>query len=365
VSAVDAVLIPESRPAEYTAAPQSVDARPFQFTGSAGEYFRIWIVNLVLSIVTLGVYSAWAKVRRLRYFYGHTVLDGHRFGYHASPIAILKGRLVAYAVVAALAVLGQVAPIVVVLAYLPLIALMPFVIARGLRFHAVNSSYRGIRFGFDGRLGEAYAVFLGWLMLAPFTLWLIYPYVVKRQREFVVNNSRHGLARMRLSLVSEKVYVVYLVGALAAGGALVLGVIAIASIVMAVTAGGRTMGPEPPAWLGFTPLIFYAAFGAVAVGVRTSIENLVWNGTSIEGHAFRSELGIGRMIWLYGTNLLAIAATLGLAVPWARVRLARYRAGSLALLPGGPLAFNASPEDELVGAAGSEFSEAMEFDVGL
>ena len=48
----------------------------FQFKGRAGEYFRIWIVNTLLSVVTLGVYSAWAKVKRLRYFYGSTFLDG-------------------------------------------------------------------------------------------------------------------------------------------------------------------------------------------------------------------------------------------------------------------------------------------------
>ena len=80
--------------------------RPFAFTGSGGEYFRIWIVNLLLSVITLGIYSAWAKVRRLRYFYGHTSVAGGTFGYHASPIAILKGRLIAYAVVFVLAVLG-------------------------------------------------------------------------------------------------------------------------------------------------------------------------------------------------------------------------------------------------------------------
>jgi hypothetical protein len=46
--------------------------RPFEFRGEAREYFRIWIVNLALGIVTLGVYSAWAKVRSERYFYGNT-----------------------------------------------------------------------------------------------------------------------------------------------------------------------------------------------------------------------------------------------------------------------------------------------------
>ena len=30
------------------------------FTGKASEYFGIWIVNVLLTILTLGIYSAWA-----------------------------------------------------------------------------------------------------------------------------------------------------------------------------------------------------------------------------------------------------------------------------------------------------------------
>ena len=61
----------------------------FHFTGTGGEYFRIWIVNLILSILTLGIYSAWAKVRTNRYFYGNTQVGNTGFEYHAKPLAIL------------------------------------------------------------------------------------------------------------------------------------------------------------------------------------------------------------------------------------------------------------------------------------
>mgnify|MGYP003342959055 CR=1 FL=1 len=64
-----------------------------EFTGNGSEYFRIWIVNLALTILTLGIYSAWAKVRRLQYFYRNTALMGHGFDYHGDPVAILKGRI--------------------------------------------------------------------------------------------------------------------------------------------------------------------------------------------------------------------------------------------------------------------------------
>ena len=59
--------------------PIPVESQRLTFTGSGGEYFKIWIVNLLLTIVTLGIYSAWAKVRRNEYFYRHTRLAGAGF----------------------------------------------------------------------------------------------------------------------------------------------------------------------------------------------------------------------------------------------------------------------------------------------
>src|SRR5271170_5314068 len=75
--------------------------QPLHFNGNGAEYFGIWIVNLLLTIVTLGVYSAWAKVRRLQYFYRHTDLAGSSFDFHGSPIRILIGRVIALAMLIA------------------------------------------------------------------------------------------------------------------------------------------------------------------------------------------------------------------------------------------------------------------------
>lgn len=52
---------------------------PIEFHGTAKEYFGIWIVNVLLSIITLGVYGAWAKVRDRKYFYGNTFVDEQNF----------------------------------------------------------------------------------------------------------------------------------------------------------------------------------------------------------------------------------------------------------------------------------------------
>ncbi|MES2699984.1 MAG: DUF898 family protein, partial [Pseudomonadota bacterium] len=64
-----------------------------RFTGSGSEYFRIWIVNLLLIVVTLGIYLPWAKVRRLKYFHGNTLVGDEPLGFHGNPRKMLRGYL--------------------------------------------------------------------------------------------------------------------------------------------------------------------------------------------------------------------------------------------------------------------------------
>jgi uncharacterized protein DUF898 len=80
---------------EPETAPSSRHVADLVFTGRGAEYFRIWVVNLLLTLLTLGVYSAWAKVRKARYLRQNTRLDGHVFDFHGKPLAIFRGRLVA------------------------------------------------------------------------------------------------------------------------------------------------------------------------------------------------------------------------------------------------------------------------------
>ncbi len=82
------------------------------FTGKSGEYFKLWFVNMFLSIITLGIYSAWAKVRDTQYLYGHTQVDGQSFRYLASPMQILKGRILAVIIFILYMVLSQINPII-------------------------------------------------------------------------------------------------------------------------------------------------------------------------------------------------------------------------------------------------------------
>jgi uncharacterized membrane protein YjgN (DUF898 family) len=150
----------------------------FRFTGSGSEYFAIWIVNLLLSILTLGIYSAWAKVRREQYFHRNTLLDDQPFEYTGDPVRILIGRIVALVVIGVGSTLQGMNVALALGVTAAFFLLYPWVVVRSLRFRARNTRYRNVSFAFTGTTWEAIkAYFWIYVALLPLlvTMALMYP----------------------------------------------------------------------------------------------------------------------------------------------------------------------------------------------
>ena len=171
--------------------PSARGAKGSRFSGTGGEYFGIWIVNILLSVLTLGVYSAWAKVRRMQFFYRNTQLAGAGFDYHGNPWAILKGRIVASGIMGAYYGLAFISPIAGGVAFLAVLSAMPWFISRALRFRLYNTSYRGLRFRFTGTTGEAYIAFLLMPIATLLTLGLLGPMWHQRLKNYVHSNASY------------------------------------------------------------------------------------------------------------------------------------------------------------------------------
>ncbi len=180
---------------------------PIIFEGKTSEYFGIWIVNLLLSIVSLGIYSAWAKVRRKKYFYNNTLIENVGFDYHAKPISILKGRLIAVA----LLVVAAINPILQSLVFLLIFIALPWLVVRGSIFNSRNSSHRGLRFDFIGTVGKAVGVFIGLPLLTVVTFGLAAPYAAHEKNQFLMNNHRFGLSQFDMKRVVKGFYKVYMI----------------------------------------------------------------------------------------------------------------------------------------------------------
>jgi len=346
---------------------------PFQFTGKATEYFGIWIVNLLLVVLTLGIYSAWAKVRKNRYFYGNTVLAAAPFDYLANPVAILKGRLIAFAAFAIYSVVVKLYPVSAPAFGVAFFIALPWLIVRSLAFNAHNSAYRNLRFHFDRSYGKAIGVFAGLALLIPFTLGLILPYYAYRRKKFIVDHSGYGSSRYALDVGPAKFYGVYfkalgmllLLAALGGVAAALLFPQMAGALARSSSMGAHAANPGAAGAAGAMMVGVVAAYLMVFAYVQTAIANLTWNHTTLAGHRFHSSLGIGRMIWLYLSNSVAIALSLGLLIPWARIRMARYRFDNLALIPHGSFDDFVAGEQENLSATGEELGEFFGVDISL
>jgi len=335
------------------------------FGGSASEYFRIWIVNLLLSIVTLGIYSAWAKVRRKKYFYRNTTLDGHNFDYHANPVAILKGRLIAVPVLGLYIGSGYFS-LTVQIVILVLIGLaLPWLIVRSQIFNRRNTTYRNVRFDFAPRFRAAYRVVGTRLLLAAVTLGLAYPLFDYRLRDFIINNSSFGKTNFQFSGAAGRFfkvyYAVYLVTA-------IVYILAIFITIMLISAlQEQSEGSNPPIiLLTFLFTILFLVLGLlVSAYVRARLANYVYSRTAVGDNTLSCTFRARDLAWIYISNVVAIVFSVGFLIPWATVRLTRYQLERIHLTIPESLDAFVGKSAHAESATGEELAEVFDIGFGL
>ncbi len=374
------------------APPSSV--HPVEFRGQAMEYFRIWIVNLVLSIITLGIYSAWATVRTRRYFYGNTIVDGSSFDYHATPQAILKGRVIA-AVVLLAYYFGDVIHIAIIpIVFLLVAAVFPWLYRAALGFRRRMTSYRNVRFNFTGTTGQSYlswspayllvsfylliillpptdpVAFLGAFFMLLIAILVAIPMVQFLTNRYAITNSYFGQQQMTATFVAGDFAKIFLqtIGVNIMAG---LGVSIVLGLIIGLLGGLEAFSGTIEDGSSFRFLMFvggiYLLYGiAFTAGQAFWIvarRNLIASHTRAGNLLIHSRMDFWDYWPLIIGNLLAILLTLGLAYPWARIRLAKYHAETLQLE--GDIEGFVAVQAEAPGAYGQEMAEMLDLDIGL
>ncbi len=432
----------------------------FSFTGNASEYFRIWIVNVLLTILTLGIYSAWAKVRNNRYFYGNTILDGTSFEYTADPVKILKGRLIAVAVIIAYQLSGLYSLEAGLFAGLVLVLLLPLLIVLSMRFNMRYTTWRNIQFSFIPNIKRAYflcglpvallslvmvfayqvsnvaselesldaeatsqssgmimefganetmgsqsATLLdnsdvhspniielaqiehaaslelkqaektaitekhketltgklttaSLVMMVPIAIfWMLYPMFQQWYFAFLAQNTRYGKSKFSFIATSWKFYAVYFIALLFMLSIVLVGVL-LGSIILSTS----LIDENHYAYLA--PIMMVIPMLAASAFIQTKKTNIIYSGLSCENIGFTMDLSVGRMLWLYLSNTIAILLSLGLMVPWAKIKMAKYRAEKTTLYASDFDSFHAK-QNSGVDARASEITDLMDFDLGL
>ncbi len=354
------------------------EPRRIRFAGSGSEYFGIWIVNVLLSVVTVGVWTAWAKVRRLRYFNGRTLVLGDPLEYHATGWMIFKGRALVFLTLAASSVLSESLTAVHVAASaapgLALFALYPWAINRSLRFSARMTSWRNVRFDWRGTYWRTAVVYFLWPLLGILTLGACIPLAARALRHYMANNHLFGTARFSAHTPIRPYY--------AAFGWSLLFFLSVAAgaaglIWLSWAAGGA------PSAAGETRSIEWISLGTIGTGLLLGLLSgvlLMFSGlvfTALTRNVIVNALGLGdaatfesdleplRLVWIAFSNLVVSVATLFLLLPWAQVRAFRYQAERVTVAPKVPLSTFVDRETRRVAAFGEEFAELEGLDAAI
>nr|PZN17770.1 MAG: hypothetical protein DIU78_23935 [Pseudomonadota bacterium] len=268
------------------------------------------------------------------------------------------GRLVVAAVLGAIAASQYYSPPLyvglIVLAFLA----TPWAVVRGMAFNARNTSFRNVRFAFTGNVGEAAALYFGMLALYFLTCGCAYPYAHYRFTDFIV--SRHRYGSEPFTFYSAKMgdyYRVYL-------AVLAMSVPAYFFLLVPLLLSDHVGGQEALMLMVPGLVAFYLLLFVPAAYFQSRLANLLYGNMRIGLHSFSCRQRARDLFVLYVTNALAVLFSAGLLIPWAKVRLARYRAQCLTLHAEGSLDVAAEH-----GAEGSVFGDAAtdlgDFDLGI
>ena len=366
-SSVDAGVAPEVLEDPTMLKNWDASLLPFEFTGKAREFFGIWLSNLLLSILTLGIYSAWAKVRRRRFFLGHTLIGGHRFDYHADPKVILKGRAI---VVSVLVVMSLVSELSTVLSGTSLVLLMlalPWLANRSLRFNARMTSFRNVRFDFSGTYGKSLLAFVLFPLLGLLSLGLLQPFATRYSGRYLAMNYSYGEAKLESDPQLKRLYK----GFFQAFSIILIPFVVLLGIVaqhdwdlerlVLVPIDGAT------GWLiDFSPFALIIALYLAFFHYRAVARNSILGSLSISGvHQLKSEISGFRLAWIVLSNSFLTLSSFGLLQPWGAVRRWRYETESLQLIPGGSLDEFIGRIQPAEGVIGSEYTDLQDIDVGI
>ena len=404
VSTLDTTLPPPVTPSSFDNSTLN-ERLPIRFTGSGSEYFRIWIVNLLLTLVTAGLYFPWAKVRRLRYFYGNTLVAGQPLGFHGDPKKMLRGYLLVALLGGLYSVAGSFSPVAGLVAFVIIALLWPALFKSSLQFRLANTSWRGLRFRFKGSVGGAYRALLpvfapsavllvvllavpdpthppGWygpafgavmgvtLLLMPLLLWNLKKY----------QHDHYAFAQLQTELragpgafygLCLKSFGVWILSGLVVGLAMA-GVFALLGDGLGDWLRGHAGGAGGR---GNVAIIIFSVVLIIAVSLLMQVfarpyftsrfQNLLWSRTGNKQLRFKSELRFGPLLRTTLLNWLLMVVTLGLYWPFARVALTRLRLESVGIVSRthlDALVAQAGHEGDAAGDAAGDF---FGIDVGL
>ena len=297
------------------------------FRGSGGSLLGMQIVNVCLTLITLGVYHFWGKAKIRRYLFSHTAFGSDRFAYHGTGKELSQGFLKAMLVFglpyvslgAAHSVLDLprwVDLLSQALAGLVLFLYVPIATVNARRYRCARTSWRGIRFSFRGRTTEFLKLYArGWAFTF-LTLGTYYPYFQTQRQAFLHAHTYFGNQRFGFTGHGSGIMLPFAVTLVSSY--VVLGLCGLALAFQLTNAG-------------LTLLLIPFVLGPLWIWLLGQKQKYFWDHTIFGEARFSSTITWQTLFTLYLGNIGLLMVTLGWAWPWVTVRNARFHIETLSL----------------------------------
>jgi uncharacterized membrane protein YjgN (DUF898 family) len=309
----------------------------FAFTGSGSDYFVLQLVNGLLTLVTIGFYYPWARVRQLRFLIGSILIGEDPLTFHGQGPELFWGVVRAWLLfLIPISLLGLfmnwpgldfgTRVFLLVAFYFLLFVFMSYALMGSLRYRASRTTWRGIRFGFDGRFGDFGASYGLRILLVVVSFGIAYPFASTWRREFVMTHSRLGDESMGFDGDASELFGKYIL-----------------------------------CWLLFVPTL-----GLSMTWFHGHQQAYFWNHTTFAGGRFHSSLTGGEWVGIALVNSLLIMFTLGFGASWAFTNMHREFFSRLSLVDADLARVTAAPSTgSAIGEGAADVLDAADsgFDV--
>jgi uncharacterized membrane protein YjgN (DUF898 family) len=171
------------------------------FYGNGGDYFRIQVINTILTILTLGLYYPWAKARKLKYLYSKSTFEETPFVFSGTGKEMFRGFIIAILILTVLycgllyLVFNEYESLGILLFYGGILVLIPFSLHGSYRYRMAKTSWKGIRFGYSGNRNELIGIFFKGLLLTILTLGIYSSWFTMNLRRYLLSNIKAGNAK--------------------------------------------------------------------------------------------------------------------------------------------------------------------------
>lgn len=355
-----------------------------RFIGSGHEFFRIWIVHVLLTLLTLTLYWPVARAREMSWFYRHTEIFGHVLDFQPPVKSMIRSYMMVILVVTVITLPEYVAPDWAEPLLFLYAAIWPLLWWSALRFRMRQTRWQGVHMGFNGSLKDAYrlawplialaglyVLVIPWVSDRGITGWVwvmlafvgmsvvLFPWLWTRLQRFQHSHYVFMDQQTQTDMPAESFYGVsfqYLIG--------------LPVLVLLILGAGYLVG----LWTGTAPSyqrinVFAFYIYIVLVGqafMAAKLQNILWNHTWTERLRFDSGLPVWQYVGLQSQNWLLILITAGFYYPYAKVRAVRLRLESVVMtIEGLPVEWMASGREDGIHAAGDAAENQLGIDIGF